>query len=286
VKNKIGCILLVNLLLTGECLGDQTAAVAPALPLYEYGIIGLAAGIPHYRGSDEYETYVFPLPYFVYRGEIIKADREGVRGIFWNYGKFEMDISLSGNPPSGDNEAREGMPDLEAMGEIGPALNYYFYQHGDRDALFLQANLRGAFAIDFDGGLDVSHEGWISTVSLTYKDSELFKEHSIRFHLSGGFQFADAGMHSYFYEVAPEHATPERRQYEAEGGYSGLYLAGSIVKELTPRLWVGGYGRWMNIEGAVFEDSPLVRTRNNAIVGAMLVWKLGESAALEKVEIR
>lgn len=282
VKKSIGMGLLLSFLLTGECVGEPTAAAAPKLPLYEYGIIGLAASIPHYRGSDEYETYVFPLPYFVYRGEIVKADREGVRGIFWKYKQFETDISLSGNPPSGDNEAREGMPDLDAIGEIGPALNYYFYQYGERDVLFFQANMRAAFAIDFDSGLDVAYEGWISNLSLIYRDSELLKEHSIRFHLSGGLQFGDAGLHSYFYEVAPEHVTPDRRQYEAQGGYGGFQLSGSILKELTPKLWVSCYGRWMNIEGAVFEDSPLVRTHNNAIVGAMLVWKFGESETLEK----
>jgi outer membrane protein len=46
-------------------------------------VVGLAAQLPHYRASDEYTTYAFPLPYFVYRGEKIKANRDGIRGIFW-----------------------------------------------------------------------------------------------------------------------------------------------------------------------------------------------------------
>lgn len=280
MKKSVALLLLSGLLLAGECGAGQTEAVHK-LPLYEYGIVGLAATIPHYRGSDEYETYAFPLPYFVYRGEIIKADREGIRGIFWKYKQFETDISLSGNPPAENDKAREGMPDLDAIGEIGPALNYYFYRYGERDVLFLQANLRGAFALDFDGGLKVAHEGYISDFSVIYRDSELFKEHSIRFHVSGGFQFADADLHSYFYGVSPRYATPDRRQYEAEGGYGGFQLSGSILKELTPKLWVSCYGRWMNIDGAVFEDSPLVQTRNNVIVGALLIWKFGESEALE-----
>lgn len=274
-------VLFCSLLLAGVCSAEPAKVAVEKLPLYEYGIVGLAATIPHYRGSDDYQTYVFPLPYFVYRGEIIKADREGIRGIFWNYKQFETDISLSGNPPAEDDKAREGMPDLDAIGEIGPALNYYFYRYGERDVLFLQANLRGAFALDFDHGLEVDHEGWISDFSLIFRDSQLFKEHSIRYHLSGGFQFADADLHNYFYGVSPRFATADRGQYEAEGGYGGFQLSGSILKELTPRLWVSCYGRWMNIDGAVFEDSPLVRTRNNAIVGAMLVWKFGESEALE-----
>lgn len=279
---RTGMALIACLLATGEGV-CETAAPAPAvekLPLYEYGIIGLAATIPHYRGSDEYETYAFPLPYFVYRGEVLKADRDGVRGIFWKYKNFETDISLSGNPPSENDEAREGMPDLDAMGELGPALNYYFYRYGERNNLYFQANLRGAFAIDFDSGLDISYEGVNSTLALIFNDSDLLKDYRARFHVSGGFQFADDRLHSYFYEVAPRYATPTRRQYEAEGGYSGFYLAGSVVKDLTAKLSVSGYARWMNVDGAVFEDSPLVETTNNVIVGALVIWKFGESDTL------
>ena len=283
VTGSVGVVLLVFFLwLSGTCSAETTPPLSKKLPLYEYGIVGLAATIPHYRGSDESETYVFPLPYFVYRGESIKADRDGVRGIFWKYKGFETDISLSGNPPAGDNKAREGMPDLDPIGEIGPALNYYFYQYGERDSLFFQVNLRGAFAFGFDSGMDVSYEGCSSDVSVTYRNSELFKEHNIRFHAQGGIQFADARLHSYFYGVSPEFVTAGRRQYDDEGGYSGFQLSGSILKELTPKLWVSCYARWMNIDGAVFADSPLVQTDNNAIVGAMLVWKFGESETLEK----
>ena len=275
---RMGVLLVASLLAAGECAGE-TAAVEK-LPLYEYGIIGLAATIPHYRGSEEYENYYFPLPYFIYRGEVIKADREGVRGIFWKYKNFETDISLSGNPPSKNDTAREGMPDLDAMGEIGPALNYYFYRRGERDNLYLQANLRGAFAVDFDSGLNISYEGLNSTLALIFNNSELLRDHRARIHVSGGFQFADARLHSYFYEVAPRFATPARPAYEADGGYSGFYLASSVVKDLADRLSISGYARWMNIDGAVFEDSPLVETTNNYILGAFLIWKFGQSKKL------
>ncbi len=275
---RMGVALAACMLAAGDGFGETTEA--QKLPLYEYGVIGLAATIPHYRGSDDYETYVFPLPYIIYRGEVIKADRDGVRGIFWKYKNFETDISLSGNPPSKNNEARQEMPDLDAMGEVGPALNYYFHRRGERDNLFFQANLRAAFAVDFDSGLDISYEGLNSTLALIFNDTDLLKDHRARFHVSGGVQFANADLHSYFYEVAPRFATSTRRAYEAEGGYSGFFLAGSVVKDLTDSLSISGYARWMNIDGAVFEDSPLVETTNNAIVGALLIWKIGQSETL------
>lgn len=266
---------------TSELQGEKEAN--QKLPLWEAGVVGLAARLPHYRGSDEYQNYVFPLPYFVYRGDVVKASREGVRGIFWRGKRFETDISLSGNPPvSDDNTARSGMEDLDGLIEIGPALRYYFYDYGERDSFFLQANLRAAFSFDFDDGLDVVHEGNVAEISITFRDSELLSKQQSRLHLSCGIQFGDTNLHSYFYEVSPQFATPLRAQYEAKGGYGGFHLSGSIIKELTPKYWIGLYGRWMNSDGAVFEDSPLVQTGNNYVLATFFTWKIGESARLEK----
>ncbi len=270
-------LLTTSLGWTGECVGESTISEGEKLPLYEYGIVGLAAHFPHYTGSNEYQTYAFPMPYFVYRGEIVKADRDGIRGIFWRHKQIEMDISMSGNTPVGDNKARTGMEDLDAIGEAGPALNYYFFDHGERDAFFFQATLRAAFSLDFDSGLDVGYEGYVSDISVIFRDSRIFREQKVRFHASTGLRFADAEMHKYFYDVPLADVTPNRPYYEAEGGYGGLQISGSITKELTPAFWLSCYGRWVNIDGAVYEDSPLVGTHNNYIVGAMLVWKIGES---------
>jgi MipA family protein len=264
-----------------ESRGESVAG-PEKLPLYEYGLVGVAAQIPHYIGSDESNFYAFPLPYIIYRGEILQANRDGVRTIFWHTKKFELDISLSGNPPASDNKAREGMADLDGIVEIGPALNYYFYDFGERDAFLLQANVRAAFAIGFEDGVDIAREGYVSDLSLIYKNSHLFSSQQIRFHLSTGVRFGDASMHEYFYGVSPKDIAPDRRQYEANGGYGGFQVSGSIVKELTPDYSISGYARWNNIDGAVFEDSPLVRTHNNLMVGAMFIWKIGASEELEK----
>jgi MipA family protein len=279
--------ILVGLVMCSLCssgtsyAGETIPSPEEKLPLYEYGIAGLAAHMPHYTGSKEYQTYAFPVPYFVYRGEVFKADRESIRGIFWHNRQFELDISLAGNPPTADDKARDGMDDLDALVEIGPALNYYFYKHSELDSFFLQASVRGAISFDFDDGLDVGHEGYVSDLSLILRNSELFKEKKIRFHGSSGVRFADSEMNGYFYDVARSEVTANRNFFSAESGYAGLQVSGSITKELTPSFSMSCYGRWINIDGAVFEESPLVDTHNNYIVGAMLVWKLGESEERE-----
>jgi outer membrane scaffolding protein for murein synthesis (MipA/OmpV family) len=273
----IFCGLLVATLgWATPCFGEEPST-RERLPLYEYGIVGLAAHFPHYLGADEYQSYVFPLPYFVYRGEVLKADRDGVRTIFFRHQQWETDISLAGNPPAGDNQARQGMEDLDALGEVGPALNYYLFDQGERDNLYFQATLRAAFSFDFEGGVEVRHQGYVSDLSVIFHDSRLFRAQRLRFHLSSGIRFGDAGMHGYFYEVGEEDATVARPSYRAEGGYGGLQLSGSITRELTDSLALSCYGRWANLNGAVYEDSPLVATRNNAFLGLMLVWKIGES---------
>jgi outer membrane protein len=272
------CFLLIS-----HCFAIEEAPTKEKLPLYEYGVVGLAASLPHYRGSDEYSSYAFPLPYFIYRGKRIKANRDGVRGIFWRNKHFETDLSLSGNPPvSDENEARAGMGELDGLIEIGPALRYYFYEYGERESFFLQWNIRAGFSFGFDSGMDVSYQGLISDWALVYRNASFFRDENIRFHLKTGPQFGDNELHSYFYEVAPQYVTETRSQYSGEAGYAGWQMSGSILKELTPKFWISLYGRYINSSGAAFEDSPLVETSNNYVIGASFLWKFGESDELEQ----
>jgi len=258
-----------------QCLAEEKSR---ELPLYEYGIGGLASYLPHYYGSDEYEFYGFPIPYFVYRGENLKADREGVRGIFWRNTHWQTDISLSGNPPvPDDNEAREGMGELDALVEVGPALRFYFYEGGSRDSFFTQLAFRGAFSVGWDGGPTSSYEGNITELSLSYHDSCTFAEQNAWFHLDGTVRFGDSDMHSYFYDVAPRYVTQSRERYSAGAGYGGFQLSASMFKDLSERIQAGVFLRWSNVEGAVFDGSPLVRDVNNLSSVVMLFWKFGHS---------
>ena len=48
---------------------------AQDLPLWEAGVGVATVSFPAYRGSDQRQAFVLPTPYFVYRGEFLKADR-------------------------------------------------------------------------------------------------------------------------------------------------------------------------------------------------------------------
>ena len=58
-----------------------------------------ALRIPDYRGSEEVRNYVFPIPWVVYRGEIFRADREGVRARFFDSERVELRVGIGGSVP-------------------------------------------------------------------------------------------------------------------------------------------------------------------------------------------
>ena len=90
-------------------------ALAEALPLWEAGAGFGVLSFPDYRGSDQSRTRPIPVPYLIYRGEIFKADRDGVRGKLFDSERLELNVSAGASFPvsSSDNEARRGMADLK-----------------------------------------------------------------------------------------------------------------------------------------------------------------------------
>ena len=72
--------VFVELLLSATSLGLGECA---ELPLWEAGAGLSVLNIPDYRGSDEQRFYVFPIPYLIYRGEILRIDGSRVRELLF-----------------------------------------------------------------------------------------------------------------------------------------------------------------------------------------------------------
>lgn len=280
---KILPALAALLLLAGGALGADSTSLQK--PKWEIGLFNFVASVPDYRGADESTIWAFPLPYLVYRGEYLRATREGVRGIFYRSPHWETSISASGNPPvNNDNRARAGMPDLDAIGELGPSVKWFFLGRDPLDKLYLELSVRAAASIGFDSGPDMRYQGISGNLGAVFYSQSRVQEFGLRYHLSAGIDFGDAGYHRYFYRVDPAYATPERPAYSAEGGYGGFYASASMQYELGPRLAIGCYTRWDNVGGAAFADSPLVRQDNNFTVGAALIFKPWRSKTLVDAE--
>ena len=252
-------------------------ALAEQLPLWEAGAGVAAINFPEYRGSDERQSYVLPLPYFVYRGDFLQVDDQRVRGLFFKNERAEMDVSINGSVPvkSNDNGARRGMPDLDPTLEIGPSLNFFLYRSDDRNVkLDLRLPLRAVIATNLR---HAKHAGWIFQPNLNIDVRDVLGNDGWNLGLLAGPVFADRRYHQYLYNVDPAFASADRPAYSASGGYAGSQFIAALSKRF-PAFWVGGFMKWDTLQGAVFADSPLVRTRQYFTAGIGVAWVFARSA--------
>jgi outer membrane protein len=251
------------------------AAHAEEKPLWEFGLGAGAIAFPDYRGSDEARVYPLPVPYFVYRGPILKADRDGLRGKLFNREYVELDLSVGATIPvnSEKNAARRGMPDLKPTLELGPSVEVHLWRSADRDTkLDLIMPLRVPITLESSP----RSLQWMFAPRLNI-DFENFGGHAgWNFGAGIGPVFAADKFHEYFYSVPAQFATPERPEYRADGGYSGMHVLAAVSKRF-PKYWFGAFLRYDWLGGAEFEDSPLMRRENSLAGGFGFAWMIGES---------
>lgn len=256
------------------------AAQAGQKPLWEAGAGIAAVNFPDYRGSDERSTFVLPIPYFVYRGEFLKVDRDSVRGRLFETERLKLDISLNGSVPvdSDDNRAREGMDDLDPTLEIGPILKYHAWQSADsRYQLDLRLPVRAVISTEPE------HVGWVAQPQVNLDIRDPLDQPGWKLGLLAGPLLGDADYHDYFYGVDAREVRPGRPAYEADGGYAGAQVIMALSKRFEKR-WVGGFIKWDTLSGAEFEDSPLVRDKSSFTAGFAISWVLKVSEQLVEVE--
>jgi MipA family protein len=256
-------------------------ARAEQKPLWEAGLGVGGIAFPDYRGSDEMKVYPIPVPYFVYRGDFLKADREGVRGELFDREYAELSISLNATIPvsSDDNEARHGMPDLAPTIELGPSLDLHLWKSADERAkLDLILPLRAPITIESSP----QSIGWSLSPRLNF-DLENVRQSGWNIGIGVGPLYADRKYHDYFYSVEPRYATTTRTEFSADGGYSGMHVLAALSKRF-PKYWIGAYVRYDSLRGAAFEDSPLVRSRDYVAGGIGIAWMIGQSKRLVEVE--
>ena len=248
-------------------------AQAEPLPLWELGAGAAVVSFPDYRGSNRQRNYVLPLPYVVYRGEMLQIDRERVRGLLFKTDRMELDVSVNGSVPvhSGNNSARQGMPDLDPTLELGPSLNFLLAQDPQRYKLTLKLPLRAVIASDFHQ----AHSA--GTLANPQFNLDMQLQQGWKLGLVAGALFGNRRYHGYFYSVAPQYATARRPAYGAPGGYSGAQFIAAASKRFD-KLWIGAFVKYDNINHAAFAASPLVERRSNLAAGFGISWIFAQSA--------
>jgi outer membrane scaffolding protein for murein synthesis (MipA/OmpV family) len=255
-------------------------AAAEELPLWELGVGVGAFALPDYRGSDEGRGYVLPVPYVVYRGEFLKADRHGIRGELFESERVNLNLSVAASLPvnSSRNAARAGMPDLDPSVEAGPSLELALWRSGDgRDLLELRLPLRAAFTLESSPRAI----GWVATPNLNLDLAGRGALAGWNFGFLAGPLYGSRRQHEYFYGVAPQFGTPERPAYQAPGGYAGFQFLAAASRRFAG-FWVGAFVRADTLRGAAFEASPLMKRDTYFAAGAGIAWVLGVSR--ERVE--
>lgn len=255
------------LLAMGAC-----SAHSAEQPLWELGMGLSVLSLPDYRGADERTHWLLPLPYIQYRGERLRWDREGGRLGLARTRNTRLDLSLAAGPPanSDDNRARRGMEDLDPTVEIGPRLRWRLWQSGDRrQTLQVALPVRAVAATDLR---DFRSLGWVLAPNLKWEYEARWKTG-----VALGPLFASEKYHDYFYQVDAGDARPGRPVYDADSGYSGTRLTLTLSRRFG-EWWLGGFARYDYLQGAVFDDSPLVRQDHAWMAGIGVARVLARSA--------
>jgi outer membrane scaffolding protein for murein synthesis (MipA/OmpV family) len=258
-------------------------AISAEIPLWGFGAGFAALLLPDYRGSNEYRFYPLPYPYFIYRGDVLKVDEHNISGRIFKTDRILLDVSFYGSVPvkASNNTAREGMPDLDPTFEIGPAIIINFLENKeDKYKLNLTLPVRAVFSTDFSS---VSREGWVFAPRLNFEKGDIIPQTGLNLGISVGPVFADSGYHEYFYTVDPAYATVARPAYSAGGGYSGSTLSIGLDKAYKQFIF-STFVSADFLQGAVFENSPLVKRSTSFMTGIGFTWIFLKSAKMVTTE--
>lgn len=252
---------------------DGVHAQSAPQPLWEGGVAAAALTTPAYPGSSQSTNLVTPLPYVIYRGDVLRIDRSGLGARLVDDGNFEFDVGFAGSLPASSQEitARKGMPDLGAMVEFGPRVKMTLAHLAGDSRVRLEVPVRAA--IQVTGGLN--NRGTVLEPKFVFET----RDQGNGWRFAGGLSaiFVDQSLGSYFYGVPSAFATSQRPAYEAKAGFLGSALTVDAARNLGSNLRVYSYLRYENYAGSANADSPLMKQNVGTSVGVAVAWILGRS---------
>jgi outer membrane protein len=250
-------------------------------PVYEIGGGAVGTLLPNYPGAKNSTYRYLPFPYFIYRGKTLRADDEGTRAKIKASEDYEFGISFSLDFPveSSENDAREGMPDLNTILGVGPQIMFRVLKDNSQK-LNMTAAVRGAFA--FGDNLESYERGLMFEQSIEYWRYLDKKKKTI---LLLGLE-AEAGTlkyNDYYYTVDQRFKSVNREAYKAEAGLVQTNIYYGLIHNVTSKLSLFGGGFYSDFSNSQNRNSPLLEQDYNAGFFAGFFWLFMESD--EKVNI-
>lgn len=244
-----------------------------AAPLWEVGLIGGFASTPTYPAANERTQRALALPFLIYRGEVLRADRDGLSARVLQTSDVEFDVGFSAALPSraNDSAARQGMADLGTLLELGPRLKWTLVRPSPDSRLQLQLPLRAV--LELKNG--VSAQGLIFEPELNCEKRNVGAGWSLA--ASVGAVFGDRKRNDFFYGVAPQYATASRPAYDAQAGLISSRVSMSTSKHLDSDWRLFGYLRFENYAGTANQASPLHLQTSAASIGLAVAWTFARS---------
>jgi outer membrane scaffolding protein for murein synthesis (MipA/OmpV family) len=269
------CAYTIALCAAVFCLGAARAQTPPpeeslaeaGRPKWEAGIAAGGGYVPDYPGAAQSHGRAIVVPMVIYRGPVLRIDQGGVRGRLFASPDWELDLTASAAFNARNNDARQGMSDLDYLFGAGPQLIYKGWTHADRGTT-LHLKARALMSTDFHR---IDPRGGTVDVELRWRERP-WAGSPATLTLSMQPTWATRELQRYFYEVEPRDATPLRPAWTARAGYLGTEFAATVTHRQGPTLSWFVTGRAMALHGAANTASPLLRDRSNFSVGAGLVW--------------
>ncbi len=239
-------------------------------PLWTAGLFGVAAHHAVYPGAARRTTNATLLPFITYRGPVLRVESgsAGLRAL--RTPRAEMDFSAAASFGSGgrDSGAREGMPAIGTLAEIGPSVRINLGElrdDGTRPPWRLDLPLRAVF----DADRDFDYVGLSFEPRLSWR-LPAWSGWSPSLH--AGALFASRGLNELYYGVDPVYVTPTRPAYDARAGLVATRLGLSLARFLHPDWRLGLHASLESVRGAANHDSPLVGRMVDPTLAITLTW--------------
>ncbi len=232
------------------------------LPLWELGVFGLGLSQLAYPGSDQQVQRGLVVPYFIYRGQFLRADRgsAGLRAIKTD--TLEVDVGFAGafGSSSDDIKARQGMSDLGTLVEFGPRIKWQLGTDATGGRWRLELPVRGVF--DLSDGASRRGTSFEPELNVQWRPPG-----RAQYSLSLSSVIGDQRLAQTFYGVSSSQATSARPAYAAQSGLMAWRLAGTYSRSLGPDWRVFTYARMESVAGSANEASPLIRKNSGLTAG-------------------